>query len=260
MLGHLFRHLVLPYVQITLSLHEQLMHLSTAAHLAAFLFTFDNARSKVMPSVTYRDIVLMVKNAYFCVAKAKVQNPGSLFWLILLGTDRLEDDFGTVRSITGNDANTDVYSLTTRMSHTVEVRNIFSLHPEWDRGPRRLKLPAIEDGNGDIIAKVDHINPASWKGDARVSNVPPITAWNEGRTVVEKAFSDLQVARCFEEMERIGADLYFPFGNGVELPADNKNAEEETVDNEIPIPHPIELNMAIAGYVQFLKITRPKIS
>ena len=38
-LGSLFRHLVLPYVQVTLSLHEQLTHLSAAAHLAAFLFT-----------------------------------------------------------------------------------------------------------------------------------------------------------------------------------------------------------------------------
>ena len=54
--------------------------------------------------------------------------------------------------------------------------------------------------------------------------------------MVEKAFSDLQVARCFEGKERIGVDLYFPFGNGVELPADNENAEEETVDNEIPHP------------------------
>lgn len=38
MLGSLFHHLVLPYVQVTLLLHEQLTHLSSAAHLAAFLF------------------------------------------------------------------------------------------------------------------------------------------------------------------------------------------------------------------------------
>jgi len=248
-LGHLFRHLVLPYIQITLLLHEQLMHLSAVAHLAAFLFTFDNARSKVMPSLTYRDIILMVKNTYFCVAKAKVQKPESLFWLILLGTDRLEDDFGTVRSITGNDANADVYSLTTRMSHTVEVRNIFSLHPEWDRGLQCLKLPAIEDGNGDIIAKVDHINPASWKGDVQVSNVSPVTAWNEGHAVVEKAFSDLQVAQCFKEMEIIGADLYFPFGNGVALPADDENGDEDSANNKNPTTSsseaPLSLNTVV---------------
>ncbi len=38
MLGSLFQHLTLPFVQVTLSLHGQLAHLSTAAHLATFLF------------------------------------------------------------------------------------------------------------------------------------------------------------------------------------------------------------------------------
>ena len=39
MLSSLFRHLTLPFVQVTLSLHEQLAHLSATAHLATFLFT-----------------------------------------------------------------------------------------------------------------------------------------------------------------------------------------------------------------------------
>ena len=86
-LGKLFQHLVLPFVQVTLNLHEQLKHLSAAAHLATFLFTFQNAQSKTLSSLTYKDIILMVKNAYFCVTKAKIHNLNSLFWLILLGTD-----------------------------------------------------------------------------------------------------------------------------------------------------------------------------
>jgi len=185
LLGRLFRHLVLPFVQVTLSLHEQLTHLSAAAHLANFLFTVNDARSTALPSLTYKDIILMVKNAYFCVAKAKIRNPTGSFWLILLGTDRLETSFGIVRSMVGTDANADMSSLTTRLSHSVECLNIFSKHPEWDRGPRRLKLPAIEDSNGDIVSAVDHINTTSWKGDVRLEHVTPITAWNEGRRMVE---------------------------------------------------------------------------
>jgi hypothetical protein len=39
LLGALFRHIVLPFIQINLSLHDQLAHLSTAAHLATFLYS-----------------------------------------------------------------------------------------------------------------------------------------------------------------------------------------------------------------------------
>ena len=38
LLGSLFRHIVIPFIQINLSLHEQLSHLSAAAHLATFLY------------------------------------------------------------------------------------------------------------------------------------------------------------------------------------------------------------------------------
>ncbi|KAF8889386.1 hypothetical protein BD779DRAFT_1611119 [Infundibulicybe gibba] len=88
-----------------------------AAHLACFLFTTHNARSSCMPSQTYYDIILLVKNAYFCVAKIKVHHPDAPFWLILLGTDRLEQSFGILRSMVGNDVNVDIYQLANRLSN-----------------------------------------------------------------------------------------------------------------------------------------------
>ena len=105
MLGSLFQHLVLPFMQVTLSLHDQLVHLSAAAHLALYLFTVHDARGKAMPSLTFKDIILLVKNAYFCVAKAKIHMPDSDFYLILNGTDRLESTFGVVQTMVRNDAN-----------------------------------------------------------------------------------------------------------------------------------------------------------
>lgn len=101
-----------------------------------------------------------MKNAYFCVAKTKVSAPDSKFYLILLGTDRLESTFGLVRSMLGTDKNADIFQLSTRLSHAVECLNIFEKHPEWDRGPKRLKLTAVTDGNGDVVAKVDHTDNA----------------------------------------------------------------------------------------------------
>jgi hypothetical protein len=128
----------------------------------------------------------------------------------------------------GTDANADMSSLTTRLSHSVECLNIFSKHPEWDRGPRWLKLPAIEDSNGDIISAVDHINPVSWKGDVRLRHITPITAWNEGRRMVEDKFSSLELAEHFIEMDKKarGSNLLFPFGNQNHLDDSDTDLED----------------------------------
>ena len=131
-LGNLFCLIVLPYIQINLSLHEQLVYLSAAAHLATFLYTVNNARNKAIQSLTFRDIILLVKNAYFWVAKAKINTPNGKFWIILLGTDRLESTFGLVQSMVGNDSNVNALQISTRLSHAVECLNIFEKHPEWD--------------------------------------------------------------------------------------------------------------------------------
>jgi hypothetical protein len=46
----------------------------------------------------------MIKNVFFCVAKAKVDNPNGKFYVILLGTNGLEKLFGILRSMIGNDS------------------------------------------------------------------------------------------------------------------------------------------------------------
>jgi hypothetical protein len=230
-LGKLFRLTVLPYIQINLSLHEQLVYLSAAAHLATFLYIVNNARNKAIQSLTFRDIILMVKNTYFCVAKAKINTPNGKFWIILLGTDRLESTFGLVRSMVGNDSNVDALQISMRLSHAVECLNIFEKHPEWDRGPRWLKLPAIEDANGDIIAKVDHINPSSWKGDVSLSHVSLVTSWNAGRSQVEAEYSELGIAYQLDELEKKGYDMTFPFGQ--------QDISEDDEENDEPDSHEV---------------------
>lgn len=116
LLGSLFCHIVVPFIQINLSLHEQLSHLSAAAHLAMFLYTVNNAWNKALQMLTFHDIILLIKNAFFCIAKSKVNIPDGKFWIILLGTDWLESTFGLVWSMVGNDWNVDMLQLGTWLS------------------------------------------------------------------------------------------------------------------------------------------------
>src|SRR5260370_5617616 len=88
-----------------MSLYEQLKSLSAVAHLAHTFFTHHNACSAFIPSPLYHDIQIMVKNAFFFIAKTKQDNPNGEFFLILLGTDCLESIFGLVRSQSGSNVN-----------------------------------------------------------------------------------------------------------------------------------------------------------
>src|SRR5258705_8616753 len=64
-------YLILPYINVDMNLHEQLKSLSAAAHLAYILFTHCNTQSAFLPCPLYCDMQIMVKNAFFCIAKTK---------------------------------------------------------------------------------------------------------------------------------------------------------------------------------------------
>ncbi|KAJ7717383.1 hypothetical protein B0H16DRAFT_1338120, partial [Mycena metata] len=182
--GKLAYNIVVPYACLDMDLSTQLTHLSTAAHLLLDLYLYNDARTRFMPSQTFVNLMIMIKNVFFCVAKTKVDIPEGKFWIILLGTDRLEVFFGLIRTAIGTDANVDLLQLASRGTHTTEVQVILSEHPEWDRTPRRIKLPAITT-TGDFDSKVDHINPASCTGDLAVSRVNLLTCWKKGRQITE---------------------------------------------------------------------------
>ncbi|KZW01881.1 hypothetical protein EXIGLDRAFT_590650, partial [Exidia glandulosa HHB12029] len=224
--GKLGYYLVAPYVQVNLSLAEQLEYLSTAAHLAIALFTSNDTRTNFMPASLFLDIMHMVKNAYFCVAKTKAADPDGEFWLVLLGTDRLEDAFGILRTIVGNDANADALQVGTRLSNASQVANIFAAKPEWDRTPRRLKIPAMDD-SGEMSRDIDHITPRTWRGDMSVRPVVPHTCWRLGRVRAEREFAHHSVASHLSRVdETLGADMLSPFGKELD-PADGDEELDE---------------------------------
>ena len=214
-LVHFFFHLLLPYICVKLSLSEQLVHLSTAAHILLAMWREDAAESKLMPTQLYIDIMIMIKNIYFCVAKVKADNPNGKFHIIMLGTDQLEELFGILRTMVRTDASLDIMQLLLHMGGMAEVSMILAKHPEWDRSPCRLKLPALSKNGLDIHKGVDHIKLASWVGDVSVAKVNLQTCWIEGRKGVKKIPQLKKVLQQLEDLNDPEINILQPFGKDI---------------------------------------------
>ncbi|KAJ7501336.1 hypothetical protein B0H11DRAFT_2224687 [Mycena galericulata] len=111
------------------------------------------------------------------------------------------------------------------------------MRPHWDRGPRRLHLPAIINANGDVSDKADHVSPASWVGDVHVSTVGPHACWKGGRIIAEGLVPGGADAlnRCAEVP---GFDILSPFGKSLVGVPDTPDATEP--DPELWRPSPTE--------------------
>jgi hypothetical protein len=209
LLGKLLFHMVFPYVCTELSLSEQIEHLSAAAHLVLTLYRLGG--KQFIPTNLYIDFMTMVKNVVFCIAKAKIDDPNGKFFLILQGTDRLEELFGILRTMVGNDANLDILQLISRLAGTTEVSNILAKYPHWDRAPRWLQLYAISRESKAIPDSADHIKPAAWKGNVHVKDVSLQTSWNRGRRIIKDECDFLKpILQELDQLDNI--DILSPFG------------------------------------------------
>jgi hypothetical protein len=133
-LGKLLSHMVFPYLCVDLLLSEQIKHLSAAAHLALSLYR--SAKKDFIPTHLYIDLVIMIKNVSFCVAKVKINDPDGKLWIILLATDCLEELFGILHTMVGNDTNLDILQLVCHLAGMTEVLNILAKYPHWDQAPQ----------------------------------------------------------------------------------------------------------------------------
>ncbi|KAJ6623827.1 hypothetical protein B0H10DRAFT_2213199 [Mycena sp. CBHHK59/15] len=229
-IGSLFYHLLFPYICVDLTLSEQLEHLSAAAHLNLLLYR--DGQKDALPTLLFTDIMIMIKNVYFSVAKAKKDDPEGRFWLILLGTDRLEELFGILRTMIGNDRNLDVLQLVERITGTMEIANIFARYPHWDRPPRRLQLPVLAK-DGSILDCVDHLKPHSWRGDNLVANVTLLTCWNRGRRLIEEEWPSL--GKYFRALDNAyDITILSPLGEFIlkkDLDPDDNEDDDEEVES-----------------------------
>ena len=212
----------MPYICVDLNLDEQLIHLSTAAHMAFYFYTDNGAKTSFMPNQSYVDLMIMIKNVYFCIAKFKKDNPDGKFFIILLGTNCLKGFFGLIRTAVGTDCNVDIFQLGSRASGLTEVAVILALHPEWDRSPRRLTLQAVTREMDEFTYKVDHINPASWHGNVHVKDVNLHSCWLIGH---QKAVESIPKAQSIFESAEAKYDVNFlsPFSSILMNKQDNED-------------------------------------
>ncbi|KAG6894559.1 hypothetical protein C0992_005594 [Termitomyces sp. T32_za158] len=232
LLGRVYFNLLQPYLNTTLSLDDQLSHLSTAAHLILALYNRD--KGNFIPVQLYFDVMSMIKNVYFCVAKAQIDNPQSCFYIILLGTDGLEKVFGIVRTMISNDSHVDQLQLTNRIDGAVQCAKILQEHPEWGGESRRLRATPLPNTSSDVTSSYDHINPASMTGDLKVENIILQSCWQRGRRVAEEILKAAKIMSPFEWMEHSGDyDILCPFGNNKMILVDGLLAgEREETDEE----------------------------
>ncbi|KAF8161442.1 hypothetical protein B0H34DRAFT_673382 [Crassisporium funariophilum] len=203
-LGKLLFNMVFPYLCVDLSLSEQIEHLSAAAHLALILFKL--AGKEFIPTNLYIDLMIMIKNA-------------------IISTN-LKNFLGYSGLWFGNDANLDILQLTSCLAGTTEVLNILAKYPQWDRSPRRLKLPAMSQDSKEIPDSADHIKPGSWRGNVKVKDVSLQTSWNQGRRIVEQECDEFTpIFHKLDELE--GIDILSPFGTLlVNVPLSDDDVDE----------------------------------
>ena len=233
LLGHVYANLLKAYLDVNLSLNDQLTHFSMAAHLILAMYNKD--KGNFIPVQTCFDVMSMIKNVYFSVAKTQIDNPTGSFWIILLGTDGLEKVFGKVRTMVGNDTHADQLQLTNRIDGAVQCVNILEKHPEWGGQSRRLNLKPLPGDTTEISATYDHINPKSWKGDVHVCNVVLSACWSSGRRSAELALQEAQLSPPFDRMIQVGGyDILSPFGQSKMMLIDGTlfAGEEEETEEE----------------------------
>ncbi|KAJ7236387.1 hypothetical protein C8J57DRAFT_1569718 [Mycena rebaudengoi] len=219
LLGEMFHALLEPFINPTLSLSEQVIHLVKFAHPSCAMFI--NNEGDFMSSQLYGDLQCMVKNAIFKIAHSKVLNPALKVFLCLLGDDVLETLFGRSRMIGRHSPNMAVDELRQRFGSALRLDKIFRKYPHLERRARRLKLVRSRD--------VDHLIPSHWSGELTAQSCDLLACWLAG---VAAAKAILALHRCDIDFvalfKREGYDLMRPKGG--KYPGVSREVDRSLVD------------------------------
>ena len=179
-IGAIFSAFMNPFINVNMSLTEQLTSLSKYAHAAFVLYSKHSTGFMTAP--LYADSEAITKDTYFCVAKQQALDLMAYYYSLLSGTDRLENNFCLARTQTHH-RNFDILDLANKLATSSLIDSIYLRNPDLDTGSRRLKTSGV--------IGVDHVNPKSWVGDVSVGRVSLQACWEEGRAQAATLISSI---------------------------------------------------------------------
>ncbi|KAG2740438.1 hypothetical protein P692DRAFT_201728137, partial [Suillus brevipes Sb2] len=224
LLSDIIESILLPFIDISLSLTEQVQYLSRYAHLSFAIFR--SHRRAFMPYQLYYDTHTMVKNIMFCIRKQQILDPGEKFFVGDSGDDRLELHFGRTRMIGGHNSGCSYSQVLDRLGAAKDIDGVFKRHPELDPGHRRLKLGTRHD-------TVDHINRVMWRGDIVSGRCDLPSAWQTGRDMALTILTASQIDPINFSFPTLfsdpAVDMLRPFGMNKYLGISDEDPEDVSV-------------------------------
>lgn len=198
-LANLVAGILAPIFKLDLSLSEQLIHLSTYAHLVWAIY--DQSGAAACPTQLVHDSLFMIKNMYFTAARtAALNDPNAECYLCLDGTDKLEENFGQLRTEHRCDTTLDGARIPYRAIHSHDVATTLQNHPDWKPPSWSWRTGVKSSLNGGF----DHVSPSSYKGDLRASKVDFQRCWDTGRSAALKVAEDNPLASLGSHLARFG--------------------------------------------------------
>ncbi|KAH8916385.1 hypothetical protein BT69DRAFT_782239 [Atractiella rhizophila] len=148
--------LISPFFDVRLSLTEQLEQLTEA--MVLMTIGFRSAKSRFIPWQILHDFLATATGAWVYAARSRRLDPTLEVLLIQLGTDRLEQLFGVLRTVVRGNCSFDMLQAAISSVAAFEVCDILASNPELKpRDKRRDVRPEDED--------LDHISVRVWVGE-----------------------------------------------------------------------------------------------
>jgi hypothetical protein len=151
---------VRPFIDVTLSLSDQVVSLLTYAHLIFAMYRIN--KSGFMTAALYADTQAIVEAIIITIARMQLIDGELCYYAIADGQDRLEGTFCRIRGL-NHDRNVDAQTLSYKAAIATELDAAFLRNPDLDRGHDRSNLVGAEG--------VDKVNPEAWKGKLPVGQV-----------------------------------------------------------------------------------------
>ncbi|KAH9913947.1 hypothetical protein B0H21DRAFT_805153 [Amylocystis lapponica] len=236
LLGELVEAILQPFIDINMSLSEQVTCLSKFSHLSCAFFR--GFRVAFMSNQLYGDSQTMVKNVMFSIAKQQQLDGSASFFVGGVGDDELEKLFGRLRMLGGHDSGMNYRQGIDRLGHAKDIDSVLLRQPDLDPGHRRLNLARTEE--------VDHITEDTWRGDVVAGKVDLPSAWESGAAAAAMTIQDSQMLPTSADFANIFADptvdLLRPFGRdkypGIEMDEDRSMVTESTTEPTLPAEEP----------------------